>query len=92
MQQIGTFTYTLQVKNKKTERGELLRYFTDVINKERVGTKYKPLTIKMIGIKLQLLSLEDLYYMQSVAKDIDSRGKSVGAYLFGSIKINGKTT
>ena len=88
MQPISLFTYQQSYpQSTKTERGELLKYFTGVINKERIGTKWKPVTIRGVAVTLSHLSLKDLYYMQSVCKDKEYRGESCGKYIYGSIKV-----
>lgn len=80
-------TYELVEKPKDTERGLLLKQFTEEINKERQGTKWKPLTIRGLAIKLSHLSTKDLYYMKSICQDYKNRGGSFGKCLFGSIKV-----
>ena len=88
MQQIASlFTVPTQAKSKETERGSLLQFFQESINKERVGTKYKPLSIRAIAIKTSHLSLHDLYFMQSQAKDNKRRGGSISKYFFGSLRV-----
>ena len=61
-------------QTRETERGELLRYFTDAINKTRDGKRFKKFSIAAIAVKLShLKQLSDLYYMKSIMEDIDRR-------------------
>lgn len=75
-------------EKRKTERGELLEFFLGKINTERKGTKYKPLTIRALAVKLGHLQLKDLYYMKSVGLDYEHRHGSFSKYLFGAIKLH----
>lgn len=59
--------------SRDTERGQLLCYFQAKINAGRKGTKYRPLSIKRVGILLGGLKLPDLYYMKSVFEDTERR-------------------
>ena len=74
-------------KTIKTERGELLEFFLEKINNERKGTKYKPISIKFLAVKLGYLSIKDLYYVKSVGLDYEHRHGSFSKYLFGATKI-----
>lgn len=75
------------VKRKATsERAELVGWFIDNINRERRGTKWKPVSAKYIGFKLSHLSVPDLYYMKSTLSDSMNRGYPFGKAFFGSLK------
>ena len=54
----------------KSERAELVKFFVDAINQQRIGTKYKPVTGRHIAIKLSHIPKNDLYYMISTMKDL----------------------
>lgn len=82
-----TLTTKAAVLSRKTERGELLTEMLNIINEERKGTKYKPLSIKLLGIKLGHIPTKDLYYTLSVGKDYKKRNGSFSKYLFGVIKV-----
>lgn len=75
------------IKSHKTERGELLTEMLNEINKERVNTKFKPLSIKLLAIKLGHIPTNHLYHLMSEARDYRNRGKSYGQYVFGVIKV-----
>ena len=71
-------------KTKSSERAELIGEFTDLLNRERSGTKYKKLSYSFIGIKLAHVSISDLYFLLKRCKESSSFGK----VFFGSLKIN----
>lgn len=70
-----------------SERGDLLTEVLNIINSERVGTKYKPATIRFIGIKMAHIPTKDLYAVISMGKDYKNRHGSFSKYLFGSLKV-----
>jgi hypothetical protein len=70
----------------ETQRGELLKYFRDRVNSGRTGKNYKLHTVKSIGIILQGLGLDDLYYMQSMMEDKRRRGGNDVAWFWWSIQ------
>lgn len=77
-------------KDKKTERGELLRFFVDNI-KNKNGKSYK---FPFIAMKLSHLSINDLYYFVSACKDrLNREGQvTMQKYFWWSIKnpVNNK--
>jgi hypothetical protein len=74
-------------KGANSERAELVGYFADEINKERKGTRYRPVTYRYIGVKLaHIKSLSDLYYLKSTLEDYRTRGNSFSKGFFGSLK------
>lgn len=79
--------YQTPVKSRATERGELIRIMTEAINEERKGTKYKPLTLRAIAVKIGHIETKDLYYLLSICKAEKLRGGSFGKVFFGSIKV-----
>jgi hypothetical protein len=52
------------VKSHRSERGDLLDFFTEKINAGRVGTKYPPITKSSMGNLLSIYSTEDLYHLR----------------------------
>jgi hypothetical protein len=48
-------------KSRRTERGDLVTAFTERLNKDRQGTKYKPLTIAYVASLLSKMRVFDLY-------------------------------
>lgn len=67
MQHIGAhITKTLTKKERATERGELMEYFRDKLNRTRARDGYPPLNLARMGKILQLIPTKDLYYLKSV--------------------------
>ena len=76
------------VETRETERGQLLGYFQGKINAGRTGTQYKPYSLARTGKLLTGLKLPDLYYMQSVMKDLErQRGLTAAVkWMYWSLK------
>ena len=86
--QIGDYLKLNQESSKITnERQDVLSQFLEEINKERLGTKYKPLTGRGLAIKVSHIPTKDLYYFMSVCKDYKNRQGSFSKCFFGSLKI-----
>lgn len=62
-------------KDKRTERGELMKYFLQRINAERVADGYKAVTMGHMGKLLQNIPTKDLYYLQKVCDDAKNFSK-----------------
>lgn len=73
-------------KDKKTERGELLRFFVDNI-KNKKGKSYG---FPFLAMKLSHLNTQDLYYFVSTCKDrLTRQGQdTMQKYFWWSIKSN----
>ncbi len=81
--------YKIETPKKiNSERAEIVSKFLDEINKERIGTKFKPMTGKRVAMKLAHVPTKDLYYFLSVCKDSKNRNGSFGKCFFGSLKIS----
>lgn len=76
-------------KNKiVNQRQFILSQFVDEINKERIGTKFKPITGRIVAIKLGILKTnQELYQFLSECKDYKNRNGSFGKRFFGGCKI-----
>lgn len=78
-------------QNKKqganSERASVIQQFVEEINKERLGTKYKPLSATAVAIKLAHLNLQSLYTFLSLARDYKNRQGSFSKYVFGALKV-----
>ncbi|MDO8624003.1 MAG: hypothetical protein Q7R54_01480 [bacterium] len=61
-------------KSRKTERGELMRFFMRHLNYSRQQDGLPPLTMARMGLILEGIPTKDLYYLQSVC----SRAKHFG--------------
>ena len=68
------------------EQGCIEEFVTE-INKERIGTKWKSVTGKVIAIKLAHIPTNDLYIFMSMCKDYKNRQGAFGKYFFGALKI-----
>jgi len=55
-----------QEKSRKTERGELMTYFRQRLNASRIEIGMKPLSMARIGMLVQGIPTDDLYYLKSV--------------------------
>lgn len=53
-------------KSRKTERGELMRFFVRHLNHQRAADGLPPLTMGRMGRILEGIPTDDLYYLQSV--------------------------
>lgn len=82
---------------RSSEPGDLLQYFMDNVNRERVHDKRKPLPFLYFARKCTGLELRGLYYLKSICVDADRRsgwknhdGKwhqmSFGKVFFGKLK------
>ncbi|MBX4192015.1 hypothetical protein KW798_00830 [Candidatus Parcubacteria bacterium] len=56
-------------KEKATERGEMMQYFLEVLNRSRVRDGLPPLTMPRMGRILQAIPTKDLYYLKRVCDD-----------------------
>ena len=75
-------------KRIRSERADIIRQFLEEINKERIGTKYKPMTGRGVAIKLgHIKDNGTLYYFLSQCKDYKNRHKSFSKYFFGALKL-----
>jgi len=53
----------VSIKTRHTERGDLLTTFTERLNQERLGTKYKQLTLNYVANLLSVYKTGDLYVL-----------------------------
>ncbi len=61
-------------KDRKTERGELMRYFIQKLNITRTRDGMVPLTMGRIAKSLQVIPTPDLYFLKSICDDSQKRG------------------
>lgn len=76
MQHIGKSLEEKKAAEKKTERGELMRYFLERINPGRAKDGLAPMTMGRMGRLLVAIPTRDLYYLKSVCDDAANRGGS----------------
>ncbi len=73
----GKMHVSLETKSRKTERGELLKYFS--------GKMGKP--IPWVAVKVEGLEVADLYYLKSICDKYEVEGKPFGKAFNGSLKV-----
>ena len=72
----------------KSERAFILSLFIEEINKERLATKWQPITGRAIAMKLgHLKDNGTLYFFLSQCKDYKNRQGSFSKYFFGALKL-----
>lgn len=81
-----SFKLPVLEKSRATERGSLIEEMTNAINLERVGTKYKPMTLRAVAVKIGHIETKDLYYLLSICNDSKNRCGSFSKCFFGSLK------
>lgn len=61
--------------DRRTERGELMRYFCDKLNPSRKADGLPAITMARMGRMLEGIPTKDLYYLQSVCNDAKNFSK-----------------
>ena len=61
--------------DKKTERGELMKYFCERLNSARSVDGLPPVTMGRMGKMLQQIPTKDLYYLKSVCDKANNFSK-----------------
>jgi len=81
----------LTVKSVTSERAEIVKMFVDEINKEREGTKWKPVTGRSVAIQLSCLKTNfELYNWLSQCRDYKNRNGSFGKIYYGALDLKKK--
>jgi hypothetical protein len=62
-------------KTRETERGELMRYFCERINSQRLRDNYPKITMGRMGKMLEKIPTKDLYYLKKVCDDAPNFSK-----------------
>lgn len=62
-------------QERKTERGELLKYFCERVNAQRIRDNYPKITIARMGKTLEKVPTKDLYYLKRVCDDAKNFSK-----------------
>ncbi len=76
MQQISTLFREIAPQKKQSERGELLSYFSEKLHKK----------IPYVAFKLTGFTIQDMYYLKSLADSEERRGTPWAKVFYGSIK------
>lgn len=58
-----------------TERGELMKYFMQRLNRERLEDGLPPLTMPRMGKTLEAIPTKDLYYLKRVCDEAKNFSK-----------------
>lgn len=67
MKSIGEIAKGVKLeKSRKTERGELMRFFCRHLNHTRATDGHQPISMPRMGKILEGIPTDDLYYLQSV--------------------------
>ena len=69
MQHIGSHLKRVQNTSKVTERGELMTYFCEKLNRGRIRDNLPPITMGRMGKILQGIPTKDLYYLKASCED-----------------------
>ena len=56
-------------KARETERGELMKYFCQRLNAQRMRDNYPKITMARMGKTLQNIPTKDLYYLKRICDD-----------------------
>jgi len=67
-------------KDKATERGELMQYFMQKLNRSRGRDGLPALTMPRMGRVLVAIPTKDLYFLKSVCDDAENRSGSSDAF------------
>ena len=69
MQHIGGKLKFAAGKARITERGEMMRYFCEKLNRSRIQEHLPPITMGRMGKILEKIPTKDLYYLKRVCDD-----------------------
>ena len=75
MKHIGVHLKRVVETARKTERGELMKYFLERLNKSRITDGLPPLTMGRMGKMLEKIPTKDLYYLKRVCDDAQNFSK-----------------
>lgn len=62
-------------RKRKTERGELMRFFLRHLNHSRAHDGLAPMTMAHLGTVLEKIPTHDLYYLKNVCSQAKNFGK-----------------
>lgn len=62
-------------KTRETERGELMKYFCQRLNAQRMRDNYPKITMSRMGKTLEKIPTKDLYYLKRVCDDAQNFSK-----------------
>lgn len=77
-----TKKYKIEKKAPNSERADLIGQLQQGVNADREGTRWKPLSARVVAIKVGHLGTSDLYHLLKICKNGDYFSK----VFFGSLK------
>lgn len=75
MRHINTHLKRSLGRARETERGELMKYFVERLNKGRARDGLPPVTMARMGKMLEKIPTKDLYYLKSVCDKAENFSK-----------------
>jgi hypothetical protein len=75
MKHIRTHLKRVMSRARETERGELMRYFIERLNRSRLRDGLPPVTMGRMGKLLEKIPTKDLYYLKKVCDDAENFSK-----------------
>lgn len=75
MHHIGANLKRAAGKARITERGEMMRYFCQQLNKTRIRDGLPPITMGRMGKVIESIPTKDLYYIKRVCDDAPNFSK-----------------
>lgn len=75
MKHIGVHIKLAAGKARDTERGEMMKYFCDELNRGRVRDGLVPISMGRMGKLLEKIPTKDLYYIKSVCESAQNFSK-----------------
>ncbi|KKW47481.1 hypothetical protein A3C21_01920 [Candidatus Kaiserbacteria bacterium RIFCSPHIGHO2_02_FULL_59_21] len=75
MRHIGSHLKRTVSKARITERGELMEYFCEKLNKSRLRDGLPPIGMARMGKMLEKIPTKDLYYIKRVCDDAQNFSK-----------------
>lgn len=89
MKHIGSHLKRSLTKSRATERGELMEYFCEKLNKSRIRDGLPPISMGRMGKLLEKIPTKDLYYIKRVCDDAQNFSKKFW-YLLNPDKYENK--
>ncbi len=71
-------------KTKTSGRAEVIKEIVELINKERIGTQYKPTTGRIVAIKVG--HIKDLFSLGWLLQE-GKKARSFGEFFFSRLKV-----
>ena len=69
MRHIGAHIKRAAIKVRITERGEMMRYFCEQLNRGRIRDNLPPISMARMGKTLEGIVTKDLYYLRKICDD-----------------------